>query len=131
MFYRQHDINTAPDIHSTQRLKTQHSPFFVFGSCMSPEPCVPCACCCCWELNPGPAAKAAIASNFLLWLHSLVRSPEVTVESEGGITQGLVATCRRTLNYEITEAQKHLENFINRVIIELDKAGSEMSHSFV
>lgn len=88
---------------------------------MSPEPCVPCACCCCWELNPGPAAKAAIASNFLLWLHSLVRSPEVTVESEGGITQGLVATCRWTLNCEITEAQKHLENFINRVITELDK----------
>jgi hypothetical protein len=82
-------------------------------------------------LNPGPAAKAAIASNFLLWLHSLVRSPEVTVESEGGITQGLVATCKTTLNYEITEAQEHLENFRNRVIIELDKTSSEMSHSFV
>lgn len=46
MFYRQY-INTALDIHNTQRLNTQHLPFFVFGSCMSPEPCVPCACCCC------------------------------------------------------------------------------------
>jgi hypothetical protein len=63
-------------------------------------------------LNPGPAAKVAIASNFLLWLQSLVRSRDVTVESDGGIAQGLVATCKRTLNYEITEALKeHLEEF--------------------
>jgi hypothetical protein len=41
-----------------------------------------------------------------------VRARDVTVESDGGIAQGLVDTCRRTLNYEITGALKeHFEDF--------------------
>jgi hypothetical protein len=80
---------------------------------VSPEPCVPCVCCC-WELNPGPAANVAIASNFLLWLQSLVRSREVKVESDAGIAQGLVATCTRTFNYEITRSSRALPKASHR-----------------